>query len=238
MNVLNLSVVTMHGAHPCNFEVKRMVNGGYVGRDARSVGLHIEELARAGVPPPTSVPLIFPIPCRNVTTADEIEVVGPSTSGEVEYVLLLDGQDVLLGVGSDHTDRQLETHSVVKSKQICPNVLSRSVWRYLDVEAGWDDMVMRSWVRPTPTQAEILYQESSLAEILPAGQVLHLVKSRVTDHRYDGLVIFSGTVATVSQHIICGTSFRGELIDPRLGRTLACEYRVKTLDFLNDSDPH
>ena len=46
----------------------------------------------------------------------------------VEYVLFVGEDDILVGVGSDHTDRVLERTSLAKSKQICKNVVSSRVW--------------------------------------------------------------------------------------------------------------
>ncbi|NIQ18355.1 MAG: DUF2848 domain-containing protein, partial [Candidatus Aenigmarchaeota archaeon] len=77
---------------------------------------HIEELRREGIPPPPSVPMLFPVLSHNITTAGQIQVVGSRTSGEAEFVLLLDGENIFVGVGSDHTDRDLERHSIMKSK--------------------------------------------------------------------------------------------------------------------------
>jgi hypothetical protein len=44
-----------------------------------------------------------------VDTHDDVEVVSPTTSGEIEYVLLRDGRDMWVTVGSDQTDRDVET---------------------------------------------------------------------------------------------------------------------------------
>ena len=101
-----------------------MVNAGYVGRDQATVKAHIEEMRRLGNPAPTSVPVFFMLTADNVTTADQIDVLGTGTSGEVEYVLLLHEDEVFVAVGSDHTDRALEGASIGKSKQVCKNVVS------------------------------------------------------------------------------------------------------------------
>jgi len=45
------------------------------------------------------------------THADEIQVSGADTSGEVEFVLLKD-RELRVAVGSDHTDRKAETIGV------------------------------------------------------------------------------------------------------------------------------
>ena len=54
--------------------------------------------------------------------ATEIEVSGPDTSGEVEYVLVQRPDGLWVTVGSDHTDRKAETVGVSLSKQLCAKV--------------------------------------------------------------------------------------------------------------------
>ena len=88
MKTLDLEVVSGNRSETIQFKIERMINAGYVGRDRQAVVDHIEELSKEGVPPPPSVPMIFPVLCHNITTADKIEVVGRKTSGEVEFALL------------------------------------------------------------------------------------------------------------------------------------------------------
>ncbi len=158
MTTLDLTLRTASSSTPLLFPVRRVVNAGYVGRDQHAVRAHIEELAREGIPPPKQVPMLFPFLSAQLTTGDRIEVIGGDTSGEVEYVLLLHQGEVYVGVGSDHTDRALERDNLVKSKQVCANVLSREVWRYQDVQAHWDDLELRSWIRATAGNPEVLFK--------------------------------------------------------------------------------
>jgi len=237
MNLLNLNVISEDHLTPWQFEVKRMINAGYAGRNREAVEAHIEELRREGVPPPPSVPMIFPVLSHNVTTENQIEVIGSKTSGEVEFVLLLDREIVFVGVGSDHTDRDLEGQSIIKSKQICQNVLSRNVWKYEDVESGWDKLLLQSWVKVDKADEEILYQKALLGTIMSPATLMDLVKSKLNDSKEDGLVIFSGTVPILTDEIIYGNYFRGELIDLQLDRALSCEYKIRKLDYLKDMEP-
>src|SRR4051812_7195157 len=98
-NILSLTLETEGRSVPLKFPVRRLVNAGYVGRDQESVKAHIEELRHEGILPPPSVPMLYPLTTDNVTTADQIEVLGGNTSGEVEYVLFLIEDDVYVGVG-------------------------------------------------------------------------------------------------------------------------------------------
>ena len=232
MKRLELTVVSGPTRTPLQFNVKRMVNAGYVGRDTKAVKAHIEELAREGVPAPLSVPMIFPVLSHNITAEDRIEVIGNKTSGEAEFVLLLDGKEVLVGVGSDHTDRDVERESIVMSKQVCQNVLSPEVWRYADAEQSWDDLIIQSWVKPAETGDWLLYQKAPLRTIISARDLISLVKPAIKDGQSDELVIFSGTVPILTREMIFGSAFRAELIDEKAGRSLRCEYQVVILDYL------
>ncbi len=218
MKTLNLEVITEGQSFPMRFTVRRMLNAGYVGRDKKAVQIHVEELRREGVPPPSSIPMIFPVITQNITTENQIEVIGNKTSEEVEFVLLLDKGSIFIGVGSDHTDRDLERQSIVKSKQICPNVLSNRIWKYKEVESHWDELLMQSWVRTDEGEADILYQRARLESIISPVDLIKLVESKMhdfSDHQ-DGVVIFSGTIPILTGEVLYSNYFRGALIDLNL----------------------
>ncbi len=237
MNRLDLEIIRQSGNAPLVFEARRVVNAGYAGRDPAAVRRHIEELQRAGVAPPSSVPVLFPIPCANVTTAGRIEAVEEKTSGEVEFVLLAQGDRLYVGIGSDHTDRVLEAVDVLKSKQACPNVLGRAVWDYEEIQAHWDRLRLQSWVRPNPADEWALYQSAEVATLLAPAQILDLVRSRVADHRIEGTIIFSGTVPLHGGEVVCGSGFRCALVDPVLRRSLHCTYDIARLSYLRPESP-
>ena len=232
MKTLDLEVVSGNRSETIQFKVERMINAGYVGRDRQTVVDHIEELSKEGVPPPPSVPMIFPVLCHNITTTDKIEVIGRKTSGEVEFALLLNSGGIFVAVGSDHTDRDIERHSIIKSKQVCPNVISKQVWNYDDVKSSWDDLILQSKVTKADGDEAILYQKASLEAIISATELMELVKSKMIDGMADGLVIFSGTLPVLTDEIIYGSHFRCELFDQRIDRVLTCEYQINILDYL------
>lgn len=234
MKPLVLSVISGNELIPLQFDVKRIVNAGYVGRDLKAVTAHIEELRREGIAPPPSIPMLFPVMSHNITTSSLIEVIGDKTSGEAEFVLLSDGRNVYVGVGSDHTDRELERYSIVKSKQVCRNVLSPRVWRYEEVKSYWDDLMIRSWTKLDEGEEWVPYQRASLSAIISANEIMDLVKSKLKDGQDEGLVIFSGTVPILTGEMLFGSVFRAELIDGKSERSLICEYRVVKLDYLKD----
>lgn len=224
-------VVRVMGRRPrqLRFRVDRVVNGGYAGRNRDAVLHHIEELRRVGVPAPDSIPAFYPVPGHTVLQGPVIEVGDARTSGEAEYVLLVHQDGILVTVGSDHTDRDLEQASVLKSKQICPNVLAMEAWPLEDVEARWDSLVLRSWIRKAGRQ--VLYQRAPLSVLLPPKDLLAEVRRHVRGNLI-GLVLFSGTIPTIAGELICGSPFfQVELWDPKTDRRLTCAYRVRPMDW-------
>ena len=231
MKVLNLTLKEKGGTRPLSFSVRRMVNAGFVGRDQEAVRRHIEELKKEGVPAPEEVPTLYPVASYLITTGGVLEVVDESTSGEAEFVLLLADGKTYVAAGSDHTDRNLEASSIIKAKQICPNVLSSVVWPYEEVKDVWDELVLRSWVEKGGQR--ILYQETKLASIMSAEDALFFVRSKLKDGDLEGMVIYSGTVPALGGEVIYGEGFEVELHNPRANDSLRCKYKVTLLDYLD-----
>ena len=231
MHTLRLFVVEESGEKEIQFPVRRVVNAGYTGRNQEAVRRHIEELKKEGIPAPESTPTAYEVISKLVYCDDEIEVIGERTSGEAEFVLLCSQNDIYAGVGSDHTDRELEVASIIKSKQICPNVMGDRVWRLSMVSSHWDEMILRSWVKD-PNGQKTLYQESPLAAMMTPDDIMAFVRERVDDQRLEGLVIFSGTIPLIPESTNFGDYFEAELTNPRTRQKLSCRYSVKRLDYL------
>jgi hypothetical protein len=191
---------------------------GWTGRDRAKVEEHIAELEELGVPRPSSVPVYYRVSASRVTTAPVIESTDAS-SGEVEPVLLRHGGRLWVGVGSDHTDREVETYGVAVSKQLCDKPIGRSFWAYDEVAPHWDRLELRSWIGDGE-----LYQEGTLDAILPPGELV----GRAVPALKDGTIMFCGTFAAIGG-IRPGTPFRYELSDPVLGRAITAEYAVRSL---------
>ena len=98
---------------------------------------HIDELADLGVPAPNRTPTLYPVSNYLAVHSNEIQVQHNKTSAEVEYVLLWCGNNLYVTVGSDHTDRKLETFNVPMAKQASPNVIANVVWRFDEVKDHW-----------------------------------------------------------------------------------------------------
>jgi len=215
------------------FSIRRMVNAGYTGRDQEKVKKHIEELKREGISAPASTPTAYEVISHLILLDDEIEVIGDKTSGEAEFVLLCRGDDIYVGVGSDHTDRELEKVSIIKSKQVCPNVMSSQVWNLKEIRKDWDQIRLRSWVKNEAGE-KVLYQEAPLSAIMSPEDLLGFVKNALDDRNLDGMAIFSGTVAILPEHIHYSSYFGVELENPKTGKKLRCDYGVRVLNYLKE----
>jgi len=219
------------GKKEVSFEIKGAILCGYTGRDQSAVKRHIEELKKEGVKPPPSVPTFYPKPPQGIALEGGMHVEGRETSGEVEYVLLANPKGIWVGLGSDHTDRELERLDILKSKQVCPTILSHSVWMYEELRDHWDKIEIRSWA--TKAGKKILYQESTLATILPPEELIRLVQQKVRGS-LEGIAIYSGTPPLKTDGIIFADRFEGELYDPILKRKLTLHYSIHTLDWFQN----
>lgn len=142
-----------------------LVIAGWTGRNSAAIEHHIHELEALGVPRPSTVPLYYRVSYQQLTQADAVQALGAESSGEAEPVLFFTQGEWWLTVGSDHTDRQVETYSVAVSKQMCAKPVARVAWRWADVVARQDELFLRS--RIWEDGAWVLYQEGQLSGIRP-----------------------------------------------------------------------
>jgi len=216
------------GNAPISFEPSALVVAGWTGRDSAAIEHHIEELARLGVPRPSSVPLFYRVSRQMLTQASHIEALGDSSSGEAEPVLLRHQGQWWLTVGSDHTDRAVEAYSVAVSKQMCPKILATTAWRWQDVAERADALRLRSEVWENGRW--VIYQEGLLAAIRP---LLTLAAMAGDLGAQESLVMFGGTVPArpneAGMAIRPAPRMKIELHDPQTGRQIAHHYEVTNL---------
>lgn len=206
--------------------VGRAIVAGWTGRDRGAVDHHVAELAEIGVAPPSETPLFYLVGAAMLTGANVIEVVGEGSSGEVEPVLIDDGERLWLGLGSDHTDRELEAHSVALSKQICPKPIAGTVWPYDEVRDHLDALELSSWIRDGPDDAWTPYQEGTLAALRPLAELMAASPAAGGPERLEaGAVMMCGTVPAQGG-VRPARFFRMELRDPVLGRTINHGYET------------
>jgi len=193
-----------------------LVIAGWTGRDEAALRKHIRELEELGVKPPTTAPIFYRVAADLLTQAQEIQVSGPDTSGEVEFVLLAKPDGLRVTVGSDHTDRKAESIGVSLAKQLCAKVIGKDAWRYDEVKDHWERLVLRSWADGE------LYQEGSVTAMRSPEDLLSRYPLK------PGWAMFCGTLAAKGG-IRPAHVFRMELEDPVRKRKLAHEYRITVL---------
>jgi Protein of unknown function (DUF2848) len=216
----------LHG-EPAMAAIDDLVIAGWTGRDSATVEHHIAELQAIGVARPRSVPCFYRVGANLLTTQATLDVTGGDGSGEVEFVLVSLPQGLYVGVGSDHTDRKVESYGVTVSKQMCPKPVSRELWAFTELKDHWDNLVLRSWI--TRDNQRILYQEGNVARML-APENLIARYSGGGQSLPVGTAMFCGTMPLL-EPIGPATEFQMELEDPILRRTLRHHYSVRELPY-------
>jgi hypothetical protein len=209
------------GADTVAVATSRLVIAGWTGRNAEAMEKHIRELEALGVARPKATPIFYRVAAALLTQAPAIQVSGPHSSGEVEFVVFALADGLWLGLGSDHTDRKAETVNVSLSKQACAKPVAPVLWRLDEVTPHWDRLVLRSWAVDAGTAAP--YQEGPVTTMRDPEDLIG---------RHGGLppgsAMFCGTLA-VKGGIRPAERFRMELEDPVLGRKLHHEYAIEVL---------
>lgn len=204
-------------------DIQSAIVAGWTGRDTAAVEKHIAELEELGVKRPVSTPVFYRVASTRLTTQNAVEVSGEDSSGEVEFVLMkVDGR-MWVGVGSDHTDRKVETYNVTVSKQMCDKPISPEFWAYEDVASHWDKLVLRSYIHENGQRA--VYQEGPVAGMLPPDGLLSRWNGGDLE---DGSLMFGGTLA-VHGGIRPSSRFEIEIEDPVRGRRISHAYDIITL---------
>jgi len=207
-------------------QVPFVLGVGYSGRTSEKVKEHVAELVELGVSAPKEIPMFFFITSDRLTSTHCIDVQGKKTNGEVEYVLLKLCGEWFVTVGSDHTDREIESFSIEKSKQMCPNIIAQYLWPMKDVADHWDDLTLQSLAIKDNTTT--LYQEESLAAIISPDNLLETIYQRSIAANLNNVPIFTGTIPTKSG-LIFADAFEVRLKDPVIGRSITHKYYVNVL---------
>jgi uncharacterized protein DUF2848 len=212
---------------PLTLAIDQAVIAGWTGRDPIARDKHIAELEAIGIARPASTPIYYRVSARRLTTADSIEVCGGNSSGEVEFVLIGWQGRIFVGLGSDHTDRKVETYSVTVSKQMCDKPIAPELWELEDVIGHWDRMILRAfaWIGGS----RVLYQEGTLDAMLSVKELI--ARGFGEKGLPDGCAMFGGTFAAKGG-IRPASRFEYELEDPVRKRSIRHAYDVIELPVL------
>ena len=226
MPLHSLPLLLQEGAGPARaveVAIENAVIAGWTGRDAEAVEKHIKELEVLGVKRPATTPIFYRVAAARLTTAPSIEVLGAQSSGEVEFVLLQTGGALWVGTGSDHTDREVEAYGVSVSKQMCEKPIAPLFWRFEDVAAHWDRLILRAYA--VIDGSRVVYQEGSVAAMRhPEDLIARFAKNGLAE----GTLMFCGTLA-VHGGVRAAQRFEFELEDPVRTRKIQHGYDVLRL---------
>lgn len=213
---------------PLEIRVAQAIVAGWTARDRAAVDHHIAELAAIGVPPPSSVPLYYRVSAALLTQDEAIEVVGETSSGEVEPVVIADAAGrAWLTVGSDHTDRGLETTSVALSKQVCAKPVGRVAWPLDALRDRLDTLRLASFVQEGETDAWAPYQAGTLAAIRPLAELIAACPLAMDGRLPPGTAMLCGTLPVLSGGVRPAAAMRLEIVDG--SRRLSHAYATRVL---------
>ena len=213
-------------SRPIAVHVNELVVAGWTGRDQAAIAAHIQEMKEWGVAGPSQTPMYYRVAASLLTTAHEIEVVGSESSGEAEFMLFNVGGEILVGTGSDHTDRKAEAAGITLAKQMCAKVVAEEVWEFSEVERHWDDLTIRSWA--TIGGERVLYQEGNVTVMRHPRELMELYCQRTGVVFGPGFAMYGGTFAAIGG-IRWAEEFEFAIEDPVLRRLIAHRYKVKSL---------
>jgi Protein of unknown function (DUF2848) len=203
-------------------DVTALLNAGYAGRNQAEVASHIAELAALGVPAPTATPALYPISPYLAQQTDRVYVQHGRTSGEAEWALIITDNDVLITAACDHTDRDLEVHSVAWSKNAAPDVLGTKAWRLSDIADRLDDIALEAWVGHGDTLE--LIQQGTLGDLLAPKYWLDVLTER-GDAR-PGTVLISGTISMLHGVNQFADTWKVAMTDPATQDVIGVEYQT------------
>jgi hypothetical protein len=206
------------GGYETAVVIETVIVAGWTGRDRAAVEAHIAELEAVGVRRPSTTPVFYRVSASRLTTSAVIEST-PASSGEVEAVLLRENGRLWVGVGSDHTDREVEIYDVAVSKQMCDKPIAAELWPYEEVVGHWDRLSLRSWI-----DDDVVYQQGTLDGLMQPDELCSVSRPAMGDRT----IMFCGTFAAIGG-VRPASGFRYELEDPLLERRIGARYEMRSL---------
>jgi hypothetical protein len=217
MTTIVLDDVLSGGGHVV--EVGRVLIAGFTGRQREAVEEHVRELAEAGIPTPDRTPALYETDAAAARQTSMLVVSAANTSGEIDPVVIVSEGQMLLTVGSDHTDRELEREDIGLAKRACQKVVGRRCVP-LDAITDWDRCQLMSWLDDDSSP----YQYGTFAELITFGDLVAELRAAFGLELRDGDVLFLGTIPAIGG-IRPANRFRGSLSIPSVN-DLVLEYQI------------
>src|SRR4029450_13684680 len=118
----------------------------------------------------------------------------------------------------------MEAHSVALAKQLHRKPMAAGLWRFDDVIAHWDEMILRAYT--AEDRDRTLYMERALGVVRPPADLIRALAAELGQTGEPalpvGTVMFCGAICAAPR-------FEMELEGPALARTLRHAYDVRAL---------
>ena len=144
-------------------------------------------------------------------------------AGRALNIMPMEGTNYI-GIGSDHTDREMEAVSIHKSKQVCLKPCSVEFWDYEEVKDHLPQLRLIS--TQVVDGKEIDYQNGVAGDLLPFDVIIEKVQKEVP---LEDCLIYTGTVPLLNGFLF-GEQFSARLVDDQLGRELSLTYKIHVID--------
>lgn len=220
---MDFTVISKTGKRSLTVDIKSVAVAGFSGRNIEKMMEQVGQLEKENIKSPdySELPAVYPVSPSLLTQDGSITVHSHKTSGEVEFLLLKHDGEYYVGLGSDHTDREIEAEDIQRSKEVCPKPISPILWEYYDVKDHLDKVRMLAATRVDGRAYE--YQEGTMADLLPPIAILNRVSK---DMDLEDCLIFSGTIPLLRDYRY-GDTFACRLSDDELGREIELRYTVE-----------
>jgi len=220
---ISMKCASKDGVESFEFSPENLIIAGWAGRDKEAMEHHIQELEALGVARPEQTPTYYRVSASRLSTSERVEASGVASSGEVEPVVFAYDGKLYVGLGSDHTDREVETYGVTVSKQMCDKPVADTVWPFDEVADHWDELTLKSYI--WENGEKVLYQSGSVVSLLDPRDTIAGYGNGTLE---DGSVLFCGTMPAIGG-IRVSPSFYAEIEDPVLNRKISFSYDIISL---------
>lgn len=220
---MEFTVVSQKNRRKLFVDIQRVAIAGYSSRDIEMMMEQVGQLEKEHIQSPdySELPSVYPVAPGLITQRPSIDVRGGKTSGEVEYLILKHGGEYYIGLGSDHTDREIEAEDIQKSKEVCMKPVAPILWEYQEIKDHLDRIRMVSAVKVGKKSYE--YQEGKMDDLLPPIAIMNRVSKEMS---LDDCLIFSGTIPLLREYRY-GDKFACRLADDVLGREIELRYKIR-----------
>lgn len=232
---IKMVIQSEQGTEERSIPIGSMGGARFASRDIEGMRKQLDDVLARGLSATKTNPSIFRIGRYLLTQATKFEVQGPLTGGECEVVAIRDGDEILVSVGSNQCDRELDPLFQDKPKQMCPHPIASTAWPYSEVRDHWDRLRVYSHVvaggHTVPLQDSTVSVLVDLEFLLTMDVVRSLPDPMFL---YCGATPFLDAAAEMVQRLALpeetalgvGEEFLVRLHDPVLDRTIEHRHRA------------